>query len=416
MDFHALIECRGHPAISATHTKTWELTLDDDIGRRATCVLGVGGVVDWDRLLALKGPVRFTLSVGEHRDQVLAEMNPLFRAGRRLVVRTSRFRADDTLAIGADKASADLDRDLVRALAAPRARLVVDAAPELSLPRAASGVLAVVAVADGTSPEHGPGPSRQTPAAEGAGSRVAALVGRAELVLRVTAPEGRRAAPGARSGEELAGVVAGGGLACLLVADVAVPAPGLAELLQSAVDAGAELVATPGAAAIVSAVALAGPGAAAHLTVDAGSKWSATERRAMVTRTLAGPWPVVWAGPVPAVRRVADLLMAAAPDRRACTATDEGEHLARLWPCRLADVAGTLPGPRRAGSDRVLVAVGGSPADHDDARAGVQELLAALADGGVSPRTLRRALDRAPGLGSGWSYADLAGLRREGPR
>src|SRR5437660_2593944 len=112
MESRPTIECRGHAAITATHAKTWELTLDDDIGLRATCVIGVGSVVDWGRLLALRGPVRFGLSVGDRRDEVRAEMNPLFRAGRRLVVRTSRFRADDTLAVAADKASADLDRDL----------------------------------------------------------------------------------------------------------------------------------------------------------------------------------------------------------------------------------------------------------------------------------------------------------------
>lgn len=408
MDAQALIECRGHPVISASHTKTWELTLDADIAPRATCVVGVSAEVDWDRLLALKGPVRFTLSVGEHRDEVAAEMNPLFRPGSRLVVRTSRFRSDDTLAVAADKASSDLDRELVRALSHPEARLVVGATAGLLLPRASSGVLAVLAV-----PGEDPSP------------RLATLMARADLVIRVTGPEGRRpppaarapagAAPTAGSGPDgLSRVLAEGGLACLLVADMPVAAPRLADWLQAAIDEGADIVATPGTAALVSALALAAPSSVAHLTMDAGLKLSAAERRAAVRRSLASPCPVIWAGPFPAVRRLLDLMVVLDPDRGACLAADEGEHLARVRPCRLSDVPDALPGARRTGGDRVLVAVAGQPPDQGDPRSDVQELLVALADSGVSPRTLRQALDRVPGLESGWSYAELAGLRHRG--
>jgi hypothetical protein len=397
MDAQALIECRGHPVITASHTKTWELTLDADIAPRATCVVGVSAEVDWDRLLALKGPVRFTLSVGEHRDEVAAEMNPLFRPGSRLVVRTSRFRSDDTLAVAADKASSDLDRELVRALSHPEARLVVEATAGIFLPRASSAVLAVLAV---------PG--------EDLSPRPAAVMARADLVIRLAGSPGRRAAPATSA--PLSRVLAEGGLACLLVADVPVAVPGLADWLQAGIDEGADIVATPGTAALVSALALAAPRSVAHLTVDAAVKLSAAERRAAVRRTFASPWPVVWAGPVPAVRRLLDLMVALAPDRGACLAADEGEYLARVRPCKLSDVPDALPSPRRTGGDRVLVAVAGQSPDGGDARSDLHELLAALADGGVSPRTLRRALDRVPGLESGWSYAELAGLRHRRPR
>ena len=36
------IRARGHAAITATHDKTLELSADNDIGPRATCVIGVG--------------------------------------------------------------------------------------------------------------------------------------------------------------------------------------------------------------------------------------------------------------------------------------------------------------------------------------------------------------------------------------
>lgn len=107
------IRCRGHAQITAGHSKTFELTPDADIGPRATCVIGVGAQVDGDpRLLA--GPVEIALEAGGIRQRVTAEANPFATHG--FVVRKSDFRGHDTLAVNADAAASDLDRELVAAL------------------------------------------------------------------------------------------------------------------------------------------------------------------------------------------------------------------------------------------------------------------------------------------------------------
>lgn len=114
------ITAHGHPRITAGHTKTFELTEDEDIGPRATCVIGVGARVEgaWP-----DGPVELTITAGEYHQNVLAAANSF---GRGLVVRKSDFLGDDTLAINADTAASELDRALVRALQDSATTVTVD--------------------------------------------------------------------------------------------------------------------------------------------------------------------------------------------------------------------------------------------------------------------------------------------------
>jgi hypothetical protein len=116
---------QGHPAITASHAKTFELTRDAGIGPRATCVVGVSAAGDWGALRALgRRPVTITLRVGEHREVVHAVSNPFVDDG--LIVRRSGFRDAHTLATNADRSAADFSRAFVQALADPQARLLVD--------------------------------------------------------------------------------------------------------------------------------------------------------------------------------------------------------------------------------------------------------------------------------------------------
>jgi hypothetical protein len=135
------IQCEGHAQITATHAKTFELTIDDDIGPRATCVIGVGADEKRAGLGALSGPVEITLNAGGHRQVVHAYANPFLDPVDGLIVRRSDFRDRDTLAINADAGAADLDRALVHALADLGAHLDVRIRPVGNPP-------AVVAVTD----------------------------------------------------------------------------------------------------------------------------------------------------------------------------------------------------------------------------------------------------------------------------
>jgi len=116
---------QGHPAITASHAKTFELTRSADIGPRATCVVGVSTEGDWNALRALgRRPLTITLRVGSLAEVVHAVSNPFVDGG--LIVRRSDFRDAHTLATGADRSAADLAKPFVRALADPAARLIVD--------------------------------------------------------------------------------------------------------------------------------------------------------------------------------------------------------------------------------------------------------------------------------------------------
>lgn len=115
----AVLVGRGHPAIRATHAKTFELTAEPAITARATCVLAVGTVLD-PNLAALRGRVRLTLATaglpvltGE------ATLNPRRALTDRAVIRRSRVLDADTLAVDSTLTADDLPESFAAALTDP---------------------------------------------------------------------------------------------------------------------------------------------------------------------------------------------------------------------------------------------------------------------------------------------------------
>ncbi|MEY9927171.1 hypothetical protein ABH926_001796 [Catenulispora sp. GP43] len=115
----AVLVGRGHPAIRATHAKTFELTAEPVISARATCVLAVGTVLD-PNLAPLRGRVRLTLAtpglpalVGE------ATLNPRRALTDRAVVRRSRTLDADTLAVDSTLTADDVPEEFASALTDP---------------------------------------------------------------------------------------------------------------------------------------------------------------------------------------------------------------------------------------------------------------------------------------------------------
>ncbi|MFJ1597856.1 DUF371 domain-containing protein [Streptomyces sp. NPDC088261] len=119
------LRCRGHRDIRATHTKTLEFTTSSEITGRATCVIGVGATLDGPAPPRLAGPLRITVTVGEHSFTVRALAHSAWRPGSGAVVRLSSERLPNTLATDADHASSDLPRDLLHALTDPDAEITV---------------------------------------------------------------------------------------------------------------------------------------------------------------------------------------------------------------------------------------------------------------------------------------------------
>jgi len=117
--------CRGHAAIAGTHAKTIEFTRDDDVTRRATCVLGVASEHDDGALRALRGDVEVELECGGHRDTFTATMTPFFLGDDSLVFRRGPALRGRTIAYRASKGAAGIDRALVHALGERDARAFV---------------------------------------------------------------------------------------------------------------------------------------------------------------------------------------------------------------------------------------------------------------------------------------------------
>jgi hypothetical protein len=115
----AVLVGRGHPAIRATHAKTFELTAEPAITARATCVLAVGTVLD-PNLAPLRGRVRLTLATpGLPALTGEATLNPRRALTDRVVIRRSRTLDADTLAVDSTLTADDLPADFAAALTDP---------------------------------------------------------------------------------------------------------------------------------------------------------------------------------------------------------------------------------------------------------------------------------------------------------
>lgn len=120
-----VIRCDGHPNISASHAKTFELTRDPSVTQAGTCIIGVNAQYDEAALLALRGAVEVEMRCGDFCDRVVARINPKFTAGAPLIFRRMPTPEPRTFAVGSDKGASLLDRDLIKALKLPGAKLEV---------------------------------------------------------------------------------------------------------------------------------------------------------------------------------------------------------------------------------------------------------------------------------------------------
>lgn len=113
------IHARGHENVRATHVKTLEITGEQDITPRATCVIGVGAALDSQELALLRGPVAVRLSAGPHVATGTAVVNPHHAVTDRLVLRRSDHGSPDTFAVRSTLVASALDPEFVAALADP---------------------------------------------------------------------------------------------------------------------------------------------------------------------------------------------------------------------------------------------------------------------------------------------------------
>ncbi|MEM4781204.1 MAG: DUF371 domain-containing protein [Halalkalicoccus sp.] len=122
-----VVHARGHENVSAEHASTFEVTTDDWLTPAGDCILAV----EADRAPAEFDPafveacrepateIAVTVEAGGHTERVVGRGDPglSFESERSMVGRTSEYVDGRTVMVGAEKAAAGFDRELVRALA-----------------------------------------------------------------------------------------------------------------------------------------------------------------------------------------------------------------------------------------------------------------------------------------------------------
>jgi hypothetical protein len=121
------VTARGHDHVAATHASTFEVTTDDWLTPAGDCIVGVEADRAPDDFAPAfvkaardaESEIVVILRVGSYESRVSAHGHPdlTFASDRSLVVRTSDHVDGRTVAVRADAAAADLNRDLVAALA-----------------------------------------------------------------------------------------------------------------------------------------------------------------------------------------------------------------------------------------------------------------------------------------------------------
>jgi len=129
-----IVTAFGHPNITARHRTTFEVTRDEHLSIRGDCIIGVRadksvrdldeGIKNWLRL-GYRVKIEIILPQYGLRDEVTAFGSPRLTPshGRDIVVRKSDFVCERTLAVKADKAARDINREIVELLKSPDTEL-----------------------------------------------------------------------------------------------------------------------------------------------------------------------------------------------------------------------------------------------------------------------------------------------------
>ncbi len=130
-----IIHAWGHPNILARHKTTFEITKDDEITKRADCIIAVSadkGAKDlspqFKQLARLPDTqIILELSVGETHERIIGCGHPnlTFLNKNDLVGRIGSYTCCRTLMIHADKAAFNLDRDFAKKMRSKDAEIKI---------------------------------------------------------------------------------------------------------------------------------------------------------------------------------------------------------------------------------------------------------------------------------------------------
>ena len=124
-----IIIAKGHKNILAVHPTTLEITKEDELSRSGDCIVAVSAdkampdlsVEFKEKLLEENARLTMLIEAGGMAETVTAHGSARLTLldPTEIVVRKSSYISDRTLAIKADKASANLSRDLIEKLKDP---------------------------------------------------------------------------------------------------------------------------------------------------------------------------------------------------------------------------------------------------------------------------------------------------------
>ena len=113
----------GHENVIGEHKTTVELTSDDYLTRKGSCIVGISSDITLDKLdskikeMATKTTTKIVLrmNVDELTEEVTGTGSPglTYTDPISMVARTSTFECGRTLMVNADKAASDLNRDFI---------------------------------------------------------------------------------------------------------------------------------------------------------------------------------------------------------------------------------------------------------------------------------------------------------------
>ncbi|MFC7138443.1 DUF371 domain-containing protein [Halosimplex aquaticum] len=122
-----VVRAQGHENVTAEHVSTLEFTSDDFLTPAGDCILAIEAdrvPADFsdaflDACQAHGATITATIEADGHTHEVTGRGHPdfSFENERSHVIRTSDYVDDRTVMVGADGAAADVDRNLVAALA-----------------------------------------------------------------------------------------------------------------------------------------------------------------------------------------------------------------------------------------------------------------------------------------------------------
>jgi hypothetical protein len=123
----------GHVYIQASHPTTLEITTEKHLSRTGDCIISVSankGLNDLSKEFkeGLRKPnakLTLTIETDGVMEQIVAHGSPnlILTHPNEMVIRKSSHVDNRTLAVGADKASADLSRELVEKLRSPNQKV-----------------------------------------------------------------------------------------------------------------------------------------------------------------------------------------------------------------------------------------------------------------------------------------------------